>query len=669
MKRLHFLLLLFLILPLGGVRGGLALAQHLSPQQASQRIPAPHLRLVYQTADLYAFSTPHGFYLTSTRSDLPAVLGYSDECDFAVARSHPAFNALLQQMEKNLHQRHNATTIVPHVKPAGVKDEVPPLLHNLYHQEKPFNNFCPVIDGDTCVTGCVANAMAEVMNYWDWPLRGNGSNTYDDSLGCKQTLTANFFEHEYDWGHILDDYEGTYTQRQADAVALLLRDCGISVNMRYGTGSSASSVVRQPIALTNYFGYDEGMQMLFRNFYRQTEWDSIMFTELSEGRPLIVGGWSSTLAHSFTCDGYDHEGLFHCNFGNPNGSGNAWLNFTFLSPNQPKWYDINSPEQGLNLLQTILVGVQPKRNETPSPQCFVYGFSHLSTLNPDFSTLSSPFQIVVHNLANIGWNEHTGKVGIALLPQWPPSTASSNAPLLYTYDHRFALEELTDTTYTDTLSIQLPEGLEEGCYRIVPVYEQDGTFVEARTMVGTPNYLLCEVTGQKALLSVPQQATARIVVEDFQFPDSVELLGKPHFSATFRNEGAEYSGRVFYEFIPKGSTSPDPFSGIVFAQEGLSIAAGATAEREYMRTPIWRMGAGEYTIRILADIDLFTDSVNIIYDNPNHIIHVLPSGYTHIDETLVSEPSSDCYDMQGRRLISPHQQQIYIRNRKKQIQR
>ena len=694
MKRLLFLIILILATstfaqspPLSEGAGG----RLLSPSQAKQRIPAPRLQLTYESEQLYAFDSPHGFYLTPTHDDLPAILGYSDECDFSTACSNPTFSALLQQMERNLQKRSNSITIVPHVKPAGVKDEVPPLLHNLYHQEKPFNNFCPVIEGDTCVTGCVANAMAEVMNYWNWPVRGTGSHTYEDSLGCKQVLTSDFSAHTYDWDHILDDYEGAYTQRQADAVALLLSDCGISVDMRYGTGSSGASTIRQPIALTSYFGYDEGMQMLYRNFYRQLEWDSIMFTELSEGRPLIVSGWSSTLAHSFTCDGYDHDGLFHCNFGNPNGSGNAFLNFTFLSPNQPKWHDINSPEQGLNLLQTILVGMQPKRGETPSLQRFVYAFSHINTLSesPVEVAYNEPFDIVVHHLSNIGWNRHDGKVAIALVPysaaQSSFGESLKDVSVVHVYDHPFALEELTDTTYTDTLSISLNEAniqlLGQGSgssFRLLPVFEQNGTWQEARTMVGTPNYLLCEQKNGKLRISQPEQATARLVCEDFQFPDSVELLEKPHFSATFRNEGAEYSGRLYYVFVPKGSTNPDPFAGKVFSQEGLSIAAGATAHREYRFTPIWQMNAGEYTVRILSDVDLFTDSVNVLYDNPDHIIHVLPVGTTGIQATEYDPTENDqsvngksvnrkYTDLSGRPVASPQRRQILIRNRKKQL--
>ncbi|MBR7046307.1 MAG: C10 family peptidase, partial [Lachnospiraceae bacterium] len=47
------------------------------------------------------------------------------------------------------------------------------------------------------------------------------------------------------------------------------------------------------------------------NFFNQCEWDSIMFHELNEGRPMLIGGWSPTRAHSYLCDGYDSHGYFH----------------------------------------------------------------------------------------------------------------------------------------------------------------------------------------------------------------------------------------------------------------------------------------------------------------------------------------------------------------------
>ena len=144
---------------------------------------------------------------------------------------------------------------------------VPPLLPDQWDQEGPLCGMTPLIDGKHAAVGCVALSMAQVMHKWKHPEWGTGSLTYDDSLGCGQVLTADFYKHHYDWENMLDQYiEGQYTQQQADAAALLCSDCGISVRMKYGT-SSAATPIWQAIALPTYFGYDEGVQIYFRDFY------------------------------------------------------------------------------------------------------------------------------------------------------------------------------------------------------------------------------------------------------------------------------------------------------------------------------------------------------------------------------------------------------------------
>ena len=51
---------------------------------------------------------------------------------------------------------------------------------------------------------------------------------------------------------MLDTYEDIdYSERQAQAIALLSSDCGISVDMRYGVDDSGAETLRQPYALYN----------------------------------------------------------------------------------------------------------------------------------------------------------------------------------------------------------------------------------------------------------------------------------------------------------------------------------------------------------------------------------------------------------------------------------
>lgn len=588
-------------------------------------------------AQIYAFDTPQGFVLTSARPDGPALLGYSDGANFATASKNEHFQLLMrryaQQMMPDMHI----------FKPTDVAEVVEPLFANTWHQYAPFFNDCPTVDGDTCVVGCVALAMGQAMALYQHPRRGEGSFEYVDTAGTGLTLSADFASHTYDWGHVLGDYYQPYNDREAAAVSRLLADCGISVRMRYGTEASGASVVRQPMALATHFGYDRGMQFLFRNFYAQREWDSIMFHEIDAGRPMICGGWSATLAHSFVCDGYDANGFFHLNLGNPHCDANGYYYFTWFTPDQPKSYDVNSPERGVNLLQSLLVGIRPREVSGDSPSRHSFGFSHIEALEDG--------RVVVHHLANIGWQEHTGRVGLALKRTGEAERTPVGATTLVAQiGHGFELEEVTDTSYTDTLSVTLPQLAEGETRRLVPVFEEDGMMVEARSMVGTPRHLSVIGTAEGLpRCAAATETQARLSVSDVVFADSVQLGTKPQYSLRITNSGAEYSGRFYFIFKPSLSSATQ----YVFQQQGLSIMPGETVRRDFVRTILAKVPPGRYYLSVCADMDLFTDSLVTLWCDESRRITVLPYSWgTDVASPVcggVPDAAFTDYDLNGRK--------------------
>ena len=64
----------------------------------------------------------------------------------------------------------------------------------------------------------------------------------------------------------------TSTTAQNDAVAKLMYNCGVSVDMGYGTGASGAQSSKIPGALSTYFGYDKGMAYLQRDCYGINQW-------------------------------------------------------------------------------------------------------------------------------------------------------------------------------------------------------------------------------------------------------------------------------------------------------------------------------------------------------------------------------------------------------------
>lgn len=563
-------------------------------------------------------SPQRGFEVVNTSARGPRLLARVPHGNMEKALQNPTFRWIMDCYGRAQGQPDRHLVL----KSPTDAERVDPLLTDLWHQFAPYNSLTPLVDGQHCATGCVAHAMAQVIRYHRYA-RGQGSFTYTDSLGCGQTLTAEFPAAGYDFEQMLDRYDdGRYTAAQLDALAALLRDCGILVQMKYGVESSGAYSVRQPIALAHFFGYDKGMQMVFRDFYTYSEWEQLLRRELSAGRPVLMSASSPSLSHAFCCDGYDQQGLFHLNLGMA-GDADGYYYLPYLTPKQPEWYDEDNPEGGMNLLQYMTIGIRPPGPaDEPSRASHSFGFSHIKALNAGglrHDTLS----VATYDLSNLGWNYHGGKVSL-LLKQDGRKVAE-----LAPYAHEFLLEEVDDTTYTDTLSFLLPRDIAQGVYRIVPAFqEEDGTWEEARTSVGTPNYLLLKAVGDSVHVCADAGNTASLTLENFSFPDTIFRNSNPPFSFTLRCSDAEYCGRFYVILSPQDN--PDDFRLIQY--QGLTLLDGQQTVRSFNRTKVG-IAPGTYHLRLAHDRDLFTDSLVWFSQTPLQTVQVVEpeTGITAVD--------------------------------------
>jgi hypothetical protein len=197
----------------------------------------------------------------------------------------------------------------------------------------------------------------------------------------------------------------------------------------------------------------------------------------------------------------------------------------------------------------------------------------------------------------------------------------------------------------------------------MPVFrDDDGTWREARTSRGTPNYLLATVG--VATLNVRQapEATAHLRLDDFQFPDTVVRWQYPHFSMTVTNDSpAEYCGRIYIGYEQAEGTAPY----VVFAGVGLYIQPGQTETLDYQYSPI-RNRADQMHLRAFYDIDLFTDSIVMLPVEKDVTIVSETVGITSVDanRTNGNTPSTtiqgQTYDLDGRRISGISTNQIII---------
>ena len=265
---------------------------------------------------------------------------------------------------------------------------VSPLIKTGWDQDSPYWNSCPQKSGSRCYTGCVATAMAQVMNYHQWPKNGTGSHTIKGT-----SYSANFGSTTYDWENMLNSYSGSSTSAQQTAVATLMYHCGVAVDMSYGTaaegGSGAYTIdyngywsshgtMCAETALTQFFGYKSST---IKGYYREgspedgmrswtkAEWIAMLKEELDAQRPIMYAGAGyedpsdpdTGYGHSFVCDGYDSSDKFHFNWGWSN-SCDGYYDVDALEPSEPGSGGGNGE---YNLEQDVIIGIVPDKKDLP----------------------------------------------------------------------------------------------------------------------------------------------------------------------------------------------------------------------------------------------------------------------------------------------------------------
>jgi len=190
---------------------------------------------------------------------------------------------------------------------------VAPLIKTKWNQGSPYNDLFPMVDGSRKVTDCGTTAMVQIMKFHNYPPRGKGessvvgptSHTYPS---VSVPLTS--LDVAYDWNNMLNEYTTANpgNEQQRNAVATLMYHFGLA----RGIGGGWKSI------MIDNFGYDKSFQVLYREYYSDTEWEAVIRKHLDLGLPVyaIVGSSVDIYpTHAVVIDGYDNAGKFHINWG------------------------------------------------------------------------------------------------------------------------------------------------------------------------------------------------------------------------------------------------------------------------------------------------------------------------------------------------------------------
>ena len=260
-----------------------------------------------------------GYVILSADDCMPAVLGVIDNGSFDINKVPENMKWWLSQYDISIS---NYASKGKKYVSSATKQDIAPLLRRIaYGQEEPYNDLCPEYNGRKAVTGCVATAMAQIMRMHKWPKRGTGMNEYECWLNDKTiTLKTDFTQSIYQWDKMPETYTGVESSEEKQAVARLLYDCGVAVNMGYGLYGSSAFESKAFQAFIKHFNYDRNAILINRHYYYEdAEWEDLIYENLNNGLPIFYVGLGKGAYgehHAFVCDGYQaKDNLFHFNWG------------------------------------------------------------------------------------------------------------------------------------------------------------------------------------------------------------------------------------------------------------------------------------------------------------------------------------------------------------------
>ena len=347
---------------------------HICPDLDSSQMSTGHIDAIIDSQGRRAVAfvvhvQPQGFIIIAAHNEIRPIIGYSKKNNFSMDES--CANAALSMVRTGL-SLHIAALQEGAVRPSEISSararwqeylayidddgeviidenpgtldgwdvEVGPLLTSNWSQSKVWNGSSydavwnyytpPYAAGDpnNYVCGCVATAMGQILNYYEWPISGTGSHTYtwDNGEDPAQELSANFGATTYDWANTLDNYYTSTTDVQRQSAGLLTYQCGVSVNMNYASSGSGANTSRVATSLGDFFR----TSALWRPNDDAGFFDDLYSTIINE-RPgeMSIGGECG--GHAIVCDGVHHNTggvkYYHLNFG-WGGSSDGWYDIS-----------------------------------------------------------------------------------------------------------------------------------------------------------------------------------------------------------------------------------------------------------------------------------------------------------------------------------------------------
>jgi hypothetical protein len=182
--------------------------------KAKSRSAAPTGKLLkkasVEVSNLYAYNIDGGgFVIVSGDERTIPVLGYSDNGQIDWQHMPDNMRAWLTNYSQAIHALGNAELGLGAQPTTTGRVAIEPLLKTQWNQYEPYWNKCPFKEdmGRMCLTGCVATAMAQVMNYHQWPKKAcKAVPAYDVGFAPNIDHYDELPATTFDWDNMIPSY-------------------------------------------------------------------------------------------------------------------------------------------------------------------------------------------------------------------------------------------------------------------------------------------------------------------------------------------------------------------------------------------------------------------------------------------------------------------------------
>ena len=392
---------------------------------------------------LYVFNVEanEGFVIVSGDDRTQSILGYAYTGEINMGQMPCNMKWLLSYYDTAIGQLgddfpQSASTTLS----SATYAEIPAIVGTQWGQGDPYNAQCPQHEGERCITGCVATAMAQVMNHNRWPQSATAdipAYTTTTHAIAMPALPAK----QFNWDNMT-----------ATAIAELMLYCGQAVKMDYTPAASGAMTNTVPGAMRDIFGYSTAANIVQRGSYTDDQWVDMIYKELQEGYPVLYFGQSATDGgHAFIVDGYA-DGKYHINWG-WNGYCDGYFTLDKLNPNM---------EDGFNLGQEMVINAwRPAGAEdTNRPKTVVKGITTSTRFLERTATGEAfPSFAVTTTVENDMSTAANIQTGLALYDD------NGIVKILAQDSHEFAAGD----SYTTEREVTIGADIQPGEYRIVSV--------------------------------------------------------------------------------------------------------------------------------------------------------------------------------------------------------